>query len=86
MENHYICTITDSLNKNEEIASTWCSKKTTAAAKKHFKNSPSVKKYLGDERYGISFRQNAILLQDSFEWKKNWLNNNKSKTKWKAKI
>ena len=69
---HFICTVRDSINNYQEIGSTYCDVKTPAAAKKYFKNNDFIKRYLGNKRYEITFKQNSFLLQDSHDFLTNW--------------
>jgi len=70
--NHYICTVYDSINNYDKIASSYCDVTTNLKAIKHFKSNECIKKFIGNERYEIEIKQNLILLQDSSEYLKNW--------------
>jgi len=70
--NHFICTVKDSINKYQEIGSIWCDVNTNKQAETYFKKHPFIKKYLGNTRYEISFKQNTVLMQDSYEFLTNW--------------
>jgi len=63
--NHFICTVKDSINKFMEIGSIYCDVNTTKQAKIFFLKHPFIKKYIGNLRYQITFKQNSHLLQDS---------------------
>jgi len=69
---HFICTVNDSINNYDEIASYYCDVYTVEEAKTYFLNHSFIKKHMGRERYQISIKQNPILLQDSHEYLKNW--------------
>jgi hypothetical protein len=64
-KNHYILTVKDSINNYQEIGQIYCDVNTTKQAKKFFLSHNWVKKYVGNKRYQITFKQNAHLLQDS---------------------
>jgi len=69
---HFICTVQDSINNYQEIGSIYCDVNTTLQAKKYFLKHTWVKKYLGNERYHITFKQNTTVLQDSYDYLKEW--------------
>jgi len=69
---HFICKVTDSINNYEEIGSVWTNQSTPVKAEKFFKSHPFIKNHLGNERYQIEMRQNPILLQDSYDFLKEW--------------
>lgn len=69
---HFICKVTDTINEDQLIASSYCDVSTTKQAEEYFKKDKSIKRYIGNMRYKIHFRQNAILLQDNFDWIQQW--------------
>jgi len=72
MKNQFICTVEDCLNNNGVIASQWCDETTTKKAEAYFRKCPGIKKYIGQMRYNITFRQNPIMIQDNFDWHQQW--------------
>lgn len=70
--NHYICNVYDSINNYEKIGSSYCDVTTNLKAIKYFKSDKFIKKFIGNKRYQIEIRQNAILFQDSYEYLQNW--------------
>tara|TARA_R110000782_G_scaffold102547_1_gene189725 strand:- start:683 stop:928 length:246 start_codon:yes stop_codon:yes gene_type:complete len=71
-EYHFICEVKDSINNFDIIGSTYVNATTSKKAVDHFKKHPFIKKHLKNERYQIEIRQNTILLQDSFDFLKEW--------------
>lgn len=69
---HFICTIKDSINYFDTIASFYTDQTTTKKAVDFFLKDNRVKKYLKNERYHIEIKQNLILLQDSYDFLQNW--------------
>lgn len=61
--NHYICTVSDSINDYKQVASTYCDVRTTKQAEKYFRKHPAIKKFIGRDRYQITFRQNSVVIQ-----------------------
>lgn len=60
---HFICTVKDSINNYREVVSIYCDVSTFKEAEEHFKQHELIKKYTGNERYQIIFRQNATVIQ-----------------------
>lgn len=60
---HFICKVDDCINKYQTVVQRYCDVSTSAQAKKHFMNEPSIKKYIGNDNYRISFRENSVLIQ-----------------------
>lgn len=71
-EYHFICKVKDSINNFDTIGSLYIDTTTTKKAIDYFKNHPFIKKHLKNERYQIEIKQNTILLQDSFDFLKEW--------------
>jgi len=63
--NHFIAKVEDSINGYDLIGEVYTDANTPKQAEKAFKKDPFIKRHLGNKRYKISFRQNAILIQDS---------------------
>lgn len=61
---HFICTVEDSIYGYEEVGSVYCDVSTFVKAEKHFRKDPFIKKYIGKDRYRISFRANSVIIQD----------------------
>jgi len=68
----FICIIEDTINEDAVISLTWCHVRTPKQAEAYFKKHKDVKKYLGNMRYKITFRQNAIMIQDNYQWHQQW--------------
>lgn len=60
---HFICVVQDSINKYMEIQSSYCDVKTPTQAEAYFIKQRNIKKYIGNKRYKIVFRQNEIIIQ-----------------------
>lgn len=61
--NHFICKVQDSINNYNEIVSVYCDVRTANQAKNFFIKHEKIKKYIGNKRYQIIFRQNSVLIQ-----------------------
>ncbi len=61
---HFICKVEDTINDNRIVANPYCDVRTRRQAEIEFRRMPQVKKYLGNPRYRISFRENSVLIQD----------------------
>ena len=72
MKNHFICIVEDCLNAPKVIASKWCDETTPKKAEAYFRKYPDIKKYIGNMRYKITFRQNDIMIQDNYDWHQQW--------------
>ena len=69
---HFICKVEDSINDHDVVAEVYCDESTPKKAEAFFRKNKNIKRYIGNKRYKIYFRQNSILIQDNYEWLQKW--------------